>query len=162
MQDPFARRCGLALRFEEGWGPPTALRDALIEAAGSTGSMNNLLHRFYTGEFPRARIAAFAPLVDELALAGDAVARDILNDAAQSLAAIAAAVRGQLFAPAEIVTICHVGCVFEQDASNVSGCWWSCTMGVGPRLRKFPPAARALIKAYRLAGVDCALENVPS
>ena len=151
-----------ALRFEEGWGPPTALRDALLEAAGSTGSMNNLLHRFYTGEFPRARIAAFAPLVDELALAGDAVARDILNDAAQSLATIAAAVRGQLFAPAEIVTMSYAGGAFRSvmllerfrllvelvDGNRVTA----------PR---FGPAAGALIEAYRLAGIECALDGMP-
>jgi N-acetylglucosamine kinase-like BadF-type ATPase len=110
-----------ALRFEEGWGPPTALRDALLERAGAgnigssggAGSVNDLLHRFYTDEYPRARIAALAPLVDEMALAGDAAARDILKDAAQSLATIAAAVREQLFAPAEIVTMSYAGGAFQ-------------------------------------------------
>lgn len=191
-----------ALRFEEGWGPPTALRDALLEAAGTdpaqlrrdgapSGSerssselrrdsterssfhgylgtdagtarnVNDLLHRFYTGEFPRARIAAFAPLVDEVALAGDAVARDILNGAAQSLATIAAAVREQLFAPAEIVTMSYTGGAFQSamllerfrllvelvDGNRVTG----------PR---FGPAAGALIEAYRLAGIECALDGM--
>jgi len=176
-----------ALRFEEGWGPPTALRDALLEAgsadpaqlrldsmerssfhgypgsdAGTARNMNDLLHRFYTGEFPRARIAAFAPLVDEVALAGDAVARDILNDAAQSLATIAAAVREQLFAPAEIVTMSYAGGAFRSvmllerfrllvelvDGNRVTA----------PR---FGPAAGALIEAYRLAGIECALDGMP-
>ena len=45
------------LRQEEGWGPATALRDALIEATGAP-SMNDLVHRFYTPEYPRARIAS--------------------------------------------------------------------------------------------------------
>jgi N-acetylglucosamine kinase-like BadF-type ATPase len=150
-----------ALRFEEGWGPPTALRDALLEAAGSAGNMNDLLHRFYTSEFPRARIAAFAPLVNEVALAGDAVARDILNDAAQSLATIAAAVREQLFAPGEIVTMSYAGGAFRSVmllerfrllVELVDG-----TRVTAPR---FGPAAGALIEAYRLAGIECGLDGM--
>src|SRR5579883_1146590 len=35
-----------ALRFEEGWGPRTALRDALLESTGARDA-NDLLHRFY-------------------------------------------------------------------------------------------------------------------
>jgi N-acetylglucosamine kinase-like BadF-type ATPase len=159
-----------ALRFEEGWGPPTALRDALLDAigsagniasSGSAGNINDLLHRCYTSEFPRARIAAFAPLVDEMALAGDPVARDILHDAAQSLATIAGAVRQQLFAPAEIVTMSYAGGVFRSvmllerfrllvelvDGNRVTA----------PR---FGPAAGALIEAYRLAGIECGLDAI--
>lgn len=199
-----------ALRFEEGWGPPTALRDALLDAtassaqlkrdgapfgserstsqlrrdsmerssflgspgsdadsagsissSGGAGSINDLLHRFYTDEYPRDRIAAFAPLVDQVALSGDAVARDILNGAAQSLATIAAAVREQLFAPAEIVTTSYVGGAFRSvmllerfrllvelvDGNRVTA----------PR---FGPAAGALIEAYRLAGIECALDGM--
>jgi N-acetylglucosamine kinase-like BadF-type ATPase len=151
-----------ALRFEEGWGPPTALRDALLEATGRAGSVNNLLHRFYTGEFPRARIAAFAPLVDELALAGDAVARDILNDAAQSLATIAAAVRGQLFAPAEIVTMTYVGGAFR-SAMLLERFRLLVELVDGNRVTapRFGPASGALIEAYRLAGIECALDGMP-
>ena len=39
------------LRFEEGWGPPTALRAMLLEATGAV-DMNDLLHRMYTAEYP--------------------------------------------------------------------------------------------------------------
>src|SRR5579864_961023 len=66
-----------ALREEEGWGPKTALRDALVSSAGAT-SANDLLHRFYTDEYPRERVAAFSRLVDRIARDGDAVAREIL------------------------------------------------------------------------------------
>jgi N-acetylglucosamine kinase len=159
-----------ALRFEEGWGPPTALRGTLLEAAGSAGGMsgsggagsiNELLHRFYTSEFPRARIAAFAPLVDEVALSGDAVARDILNDAAQSLATIAAAVRGQLFAPAEIVTVSYAGGAF-QSVVLLERFRLLVELVDGNRVTapRFGPAAGALIEAYRLAGIECALDGM--
>jgi len=45
-----------ALRHEEGWGAPTELRPALLEATGAA-SANDLLHRLYTAEFTRQRIA---------------------------------------------------------------------------------------------------------
>jgi N-acetylglucosamine kinase-like BadF-type ATPase len=217
-----------ALRFEEGWGPPTALRDALLDAAGAgptqlrrdstersplelrrdsmersplelrrdgapsgserspsdfgrdsmerssshgypgrdadgAGSINDLLHRLYTDEFPRARIAAFAPLVDEVALAGDAVARDILNGAAQSLATIAAAVREQLFAPGEIVTVSYAGGAFR-SAMLLERFRLLVELADGNRVTapRFGPAAGALIEAYRLAGIECALDRLPA
>jgi N-acetylglucosamine kinase-like BadF-type ATPase len=72
------------LRQEEGLGPATALREALLAATG-IASMNDLVHRFYTPEYPRSRIASFAKLVDEAARNGDAIARDILHGGAQAL-----------------------------------------------------------------------------
>ncbi len=150
-----------ALRFEEGWGPPTGLRNALLDAAGA-GNINDLLHRFYTDEFPRARIAAFAPLVDALALSGDTVARDILNDAGQSLATIAAAVREQLFAPAEIVTMSYAGGAFR-SAILLERFRLLVELVDGNRVTapRFGPAAGALIEAYRLAGIECGLDGMP-
>jgi N-acetylglucosamine kinase-like BadF-type ATPase len=158
-----------ALRFEEGWGPPTALRDALLQAAGAgnigisggAASVNDLLHRFYSDEFPRARIAAFAPLVDEVALSGDTVATDILNGAAQSLATIAAAVREQLFAPAEIVTMSYAGGAF-QSVMLLERFRMLVELVDGNRVTapRFSPAAGALIEAYRLAGIECGLDGI--
>src|ERR1035438_7632791 len=45
-----------ALRMEEGWGPPTSLRAALLAATGLLSS-NEILHRFYGDAWPRARVA---------------------------------------------------------------------------------------------------------
>jgi N-acetylglucosamine kinase-like BadF-type ATPase len=69
-----------ALRNAEGWGPETALGGILREATGAA-DMNTLLHRFYTPDYPRARIASYAKLVDQAAKRGDPVARDIMNAA---------------------------------------------------------------------------------
>ena len=44
------------LRHEEGWGPATSLHNALLQETGSADA-NDLLHRFYTTEFPRPAIA---------------------------------------------------------------------------------------------------------
>ena len=142
------------LRSEEGWGPSTALREALLETADAPDA-NSLLHRFYTPEFPRARIAAFAECVDRAAEQGDTVAGELLNSAAQTLAGLEASVRRRLFAADESVTVSHVGGVFrsrmllerfrmlvELDGASAA---------VPPR---FGPATGALIEAYRLGGVN--------
>lgn len=151
-----------ALRFEEGWGPPSALRAALLEATGAS-SANDLLHRFYTDEFPRARIAAFSTLVNDVALAGDRVAIDILHQAAQSLVTIASAVRAQLFGSDEIVNLAHVGGTF-QSAMLLERFRMLVELHDGNRAMnpKFSPAEGALIEAYRLDGVACDLGSLAS
>ena len=150
-----------SLRFEEGWGPRTALRDALLESTGARDA-NDLLHRFYTDEFPRSRAASLAEIVDAVALAGDPIARDLLNGAGQSLAMFASAVRAQLFASGEIARVSYIGGVFRsamvldrfralmelEEANRVAA-------------PKFGPAAGALMEAYRAAGLAAKLQNAP-
>jgi N-acetylglucosamine kinase-like BadF-type ATPase len=99
------------LRNEEGWGPPTALREALLEVSAARDG-NQLMHRLYTDEFPRNRVAGWAKLIDHAARAGDAVASDILGSAAQQLATLTAAVRRQLFKQSGGVNVCYSGGVF--------------------------------------------------
>ncbi|HEX5430402.1 MAG TPA: BadF/BadG/BcrA/BcrD ATPase family protein, partial [Bryobacteraceae bacterium] len=149
------------LRHEEGWGPPTALRDLLLDASGAK-TANDLLHRFYTGEHTRERVAAMAPLADRAAALGDATAQDILKGAAQSIANLVAAARDQLFAPEETAIVSYTGGVFrsralferfrmlvELDANRIA-----------PPVHG--PAAGALIEAYRAAGATCVLKDVPN
>ena len=100
-----------ALRMEEGWGPPTSLRAALLEATGARDA-NDMLHRFYGDEWPRKRVAALAPVVDAAAMEGDGVAAEILGRAAQELALLAGAVRGQLWQAGEAVEVAYIGGVF--------------------------------------------------
>jgi N-acetylglucosamine kinase-like BadF-type ATPase len=102
------------LRAEEGWGPPTSLRDTLLEATGSA-SANEMLHRFYGDEWGRARVATLAPLVDGAAAGGDPVALRIMDGAAIQLALLTGAVRGQLWQPGERVEVAYVGGVFRSD-----------------------------------------------
>lgn len=150
-----------ALRQEEGWGPSTSLHARLMEASDLT-SANELMHRFYTPEWPRPRIAGLARMVDEAAGDGDSVARDILHHAAEELARIAEAVRGQLFEGAAPAKICPIGSVFrgatlraqfqkllERNPAN-----WVLEPAYGP-------AAGALLEAYRTVGVRVSLTNLP-
>ncbi len=102
------------LRYEEGWGPPTALRERLLAATDSS-TANQLLHRCYTSDYPRERVAQLAKPVHECAAEGDAVAGAIVDKAAQELAILAAAVRRQLFGEDDAVNVHHVGGVFESS-----------------------------------------------
>ncbi|MBX5496404.1 MAG: ATPase [Bryobacteraceae bacterium] len=150
-----------ALRFEEGWGQPTILREMLLKETGAE-SANDLLHRFYTTDYPRPQIASYSRLVDEAATAGDRVALDILSYAAQQLAQLTGAVRQQLFEEGEEARVAYIGGVFRsqrllqqyrmlvelEDGNHV-----------GPP--EYEPAAGALLEAFRRAGVTVRLTNLP-
>lgn len=148
-----------ALRMEEGWGPATALRAALLEATGARDA-NDLLHRFYTQDFPRPRVASFAKLVDSVASQGDEVAAGILRQAAGQLAALAGSVRVQLFEKGESLQVAHIGGVFrsvilrERFRRLIEG-------EQGSRLIApiHGPAAGALLEAYRASRLHPALTN---
>ena len=148
-----------ALRFEEGWGPETSLRGLLLKECGAADA-NDLLHRFYTQEWPRPRIAALSKLVDRAAADGDRVAREILLNSAQQLAAIAASVRSQLWRPGEDVRVAYIGGVFrsalllERYRTLVA---LEEGNHVGPPA--YGPAAGALLEAYRSAGLRLQLSN---
>jgi N-acetylglucosamine kinase-like BadF-type ATPase len=141
-----------ALRMEEGWGAQTALRAVILEATGS-GNANEALHRMYTADWPRDRAATLAPLVDAAAAAGDAVAIEILANAAAQLAMLAASVRTQLWKPGDAVEVAYIGGVFhslivlERFRMLVELVDGIC---IAPRRT---PAEGALHEAYRSAGI---------
>jgi N-acetylglucosamine kinase-like BadF-type ATPase len=140
------------LRHEEGWGAPTVLRDLLLAASGASDA-NDLLHRYYTDEFPRERVAAFAPLVDQAAASGDAIAQDILKGSAQAIAMLVAAVRVQLFQPQETVLVSYAGGVFRSGVVKARFRMLveleKANQVAEPR---YSPAPGALLEAYRIAG----------
>ena len=143
-----------ALRSEEGWGPATALHAALMEATGAVNA-NDLLHRFYSDEWPRARVAELAPLVDRTALAGDVVARDILHNSAQQLALLTSSIRSQLWRPAEPVPVIWAGGVFRSPLL-LERYRYLVELEEGNRTGPpaFDAATGALLEAYRAAGLD--------
>ena len=149
-----------ALRSEEGWGPSTSLRSVLLDATGA-GNVDQLLHRLYTPEFPRSRIAGLANLVDQAAENGDATARNILTEAAQQLAIIAAAVRGQLFTPGEAAHVSYVGGVFRSRLV-LERFRMLVEMEEGNQVSPpaYGPAAGALLEAYQTSGIHLKLSNV--
>jgi N-acetylglucosamine kinase-like BadF-type ATPase len=150
-----------ALRQEEGWGPPTSLHRMLLEASAASDA-NDLLHRFYTQEWPRPKIAALSKLVDQAAVEGDAIAREILLNAAQQLAAIAASVRRQLWQPGEPVPVAYIGGVFKSGLV-LERFRTLVELEEGNRASPplYGPAAGALFEAYRAAGLHPHLSNLP-
>jgi N-acetylglucosamine kinase len=143
-----------ALRLEEGWGPPTVLRESLLEATGSE-SANQMLHRFYTGDWPRSRVASLARLVDAAAVAGDAVALEILRGAAQQLATLAEAVREELWAPGAALEVAYIGGVFQSGILRESfRTLVESPEGVRCGAPRRTPAEGALREAYRSAGLE--------
>jgi N-acetylglucosamine kinase-like BadF-type ATPase len=148
-----------ALRLEEGWGEPTALTGRLLAISGAA-DVNDLLHRFYTTEFPRPRTAALSALVDDAALAGDEVATQILHRAGEDLALLANAVRHTLFG-SMAADVAYVGGVFRSRL--VLDRFRAVIERNGSRVKAplHGPAAGALIEAYRAGGIDQSLSNVP-
>lgn len=141
-----------SLRHEEGWGPPTVLRDNLLAATGAAGA-NELLHRFYTDAYSRDRVAAMAGLVGEAAKRGDGVALEILHQAGQHLAEFAGAVRQQLFGDGERPPASGVGGVFEDGyVRERFRSLVETAHGLSFTSPRYSPAGGALLEAYRLAG----------
>ena len=149
------------LRNEEGWGPPTSLRDVLLETTGARDG-HQLLHLLYTDEYPRDRVAGWAVLVDQAARAGDAVARDILGSAAQSLAAMTAAVRAQLFERCGIVDVRYSGGVFGSEPL-LERFRMLVELEEGTRVSapQHSAAEGALLEAYRIADKKPGLRRFP-
>lgn len=150
-----------ALREEEGWGPSTMLTGMLLQETDAE-NVNDLLHRFYTVDWPRPKIAALSRIVNDAAQLGDRVAQDIIHAAAQHLAGYTAAVRGMLFQPGEPALVAWIGGVFKSELLLTR---YQMIVGLedgnilGPP--KYGPAAGALIEAYRNAGLTVELSNVP-
>jgi N-acetylglucosamine kinase-like BadF-type ATPase len=146
-----------ALRAEEGWGPPTRLRELLIDAVGARDA-NDVLHRFYGTDWPRSRVATLAPLVDRAAVEGDAVATQIIGNAAQELAMISASVRGQLWNPADTVAVAYIGGVFQSELLLER---FRMLVELNGSTRCGPPsegpAEGALLDAYRAAGLQLSI-----
>lgn len=146
-----------ALREEEGWGPETALRAKLLDASYAP-DINTLLHWFYTDDWPRARVASLARLVDEAAREGDACSVEILHNAAQQLATMAAVVRESLFAPGEPAAASYVGGVFHSEILR-NRYRMLVELEEGNRFAApvYGPAEGALIEALRADGISATL-----
>jgi N-acetylglucosamine kinase-like BadF-type ATPase len=143
-----------ALRREEGWGVPTSLRARLLDATGAR-DINDLLHRCYTAEFARPRVAGWAILVNHAAESGDPVALEILDTAARELALLAVAVRGQLFAAGAETLVTYSGGVFRSRMVLARfRDWLQSEAGIHVTPPAHAPVIGALLEAYRGAGLE--------
>jgi N-acetylglucosamine kinase-like BadF-type ATPase len=159
--DLMRRALRAALQYEEGWGAKTTLLEALLQRCNAANA-NDLMHRFYSDDYPRDRVASMGPLVDDAAEAGDEVARRILEEAAEWLANTVAGVRRQLFPAGVSVDVRYTGGVFRSE--TVLGRFRTLVesdQDCRVSAPAFGPAAGALAEAYRLAGMERRLTNVP-
>jgi len=143
-----------ALRARDRVGPATVLETQIPDRCGR--SLGEIPLLFYEGRWQRAEIAALAPVVTGAAAAGDPVALALVAEAAQGLAATAAAVMARLTWPDRTVALAPVGGVFTAGrvilaplkvavAARAPG-----AVLVPPR---FAPPAGALLLALRAAAV---------
>jgi N-acetylglucosamine kinase-like BadF-type ATPase len=100
--------------------------------------------------------------VSQAAIEGDEIARDIIDYAAAKLADLARVTFGSLFRQNEPAIISYVGGVFEssllteifkQEVTQTTGC--------EPATPLYPPAAGALLEAFRLTGRGLNISNLP-
>jgi len=147
------------LREHEGWGAHTALTPALLEATKMRDA-NDLMHRMYTAEWPRSRVATLASVVDQIAESGDPVSIDLMNSAAQHLALLAAAIRRQLFRENEPSKLAWVGGVF-QSSTLLSRFRMLVELegSVTAAPPEHAPAVGALLLAYRAAGLHVKIQQ---
>ena len=138
-----------ALKAEEGWGPDTALLRKLLEACNAPDA-NALLHWFYTSDWPRPRIAALAPLVNEAAEEGDGEAARILADAGRNLAELALAVKLQLFPAPEAPPVVMAGGLFHSPGLRQG---FRAVIGDTAREPLHPPDIGGLIRAWKTDGI---------
>lgn len=143
-----------ALRARDRVGPPTTLEERIPQQSGRRLSEIPLL--YYEGKIQRSEVAALAPAVTSAAAAGDSVALSIVMEAAQGLAAVAAAVIGQLTWPDGAVPLAPVGGVFKSGRVILGPLKAAlATRAPGAILvpARLPPAVGALLLALRAAGV---------
>lgn len=99
-----------ALANTDGRGPQTALRPLV---AARLGGWPQIRRRVYGEGGGRAMLASLVPLVERAALRGDRMARDILQEAGDELAALVVAVASHLQILDEAFSVFPVGGVFE-------------------------------------------------
>ncbi len=142
-----------ALRQAEGWGSATLLSEMLLQETGAA-DMNSVLHLFYTPDWPRSRVAELAVLVDRDAENGDPLAQQILRNAGQQLGSLTFAIKRQLWPDEQTIAAVYVGGLFNSGfvlESYIESCERN---GCDVRVPLMPPAAGALLEAYRLAGLS--------
>ncbi|HEX3685043.1 MAG TPA: BadF/BadG/BcrA/BcrD ATPase family protein [Bryobacteraceae bacterium] len=149
-----------ALRFEEGWGVHTNLRNLLLQAAGAPDA-NTLMHGFYN-HFDRVAIASLAPLVTQAAEQGDHAALEIVDDACRALVWFVHGVHRHLFPAGESVPVACIGGVFRSALlRDAFAREVRTTLACHARAPLWGPAAGALLEAFRLDGNPNTPSGVP-
>jgi N-acetylglucosamine kinase-like BadF-type ATPase len=151
-----------AMRVHENWGTSTSLHGRLLAATGFEDA-NAMMHAMYTAEWPRKRVAALAPIVDDEAENGDLEARDILERGAAELMKISGIVRGNLFADDAAARLSPIGSVWRCRLlrEHFVALWTRANPLNSFAPPAAGPAAGALFEAFRIGGISASPHNLP-
>ncbi len=143
-----------ALRASDGTGPRTVLTERIPLASGHR--LGEIPMAFYEGRLERHQIAELAPVVTASAADGDVVSQRLVDEAADSLAALAAAVITQLQWPDGAMPVATIGGVFAAGPVILRPMGRALlTRAPGAVLLppRFPPVVGALLLGMRAAGI---------
>lgn len=150
-----------AVRAADGRGAPTMLKDLLFSALriSETGQISRRLHQDSLKNpgkpMSKDEIAALARFVDEACLAGDAVAREIIESAMADLVKMVTTVAEKLGVPADEVRLGITGGVILHEPCG--GFFRRAMKAAVPAVEivepAFPPVVGAAIRALALGGV---------
>jgi N-acetylglucosamine kinase-like BadF-type ATPase len=137
-------------------GPPTALSDAFVVLVGAR-SVADLLEGLSQGDY--VIDAAAAPLIFQVAAAGDAVAQTVIRWAGEELASLALGVVRQLNLQVEAFDVVMVGSTFRGGPLLLEPLQ-AAVHTEAPRARfvplTAPPVVGAVLLGMRAAGLDAA------
>jgi N-acetylglucosamine kinase-like BadF-type ATPase len=135
-------------------GPQTQLTEAFCQRTGAA-TVDNLLEGLVLEHFYLS--AADAPLVVQVAEAGDALARECLSWAAEGLADMAGGVIRQLHLEEEELEVVQTGSMFKAGLLYVEP-FHAAVRQVAPRARfvslQAPPVVGGVLLGMQMAGLD--------
>jgi N-acetylglucosamine kinase-like BadF-type ATPase len=147
---------GAAVRARDGRGPRTALETTIPRAVG-LGRPDAVTYAYYTGRLDEARVGELAPTVFATAIAGDPVARSIVDRLADELATMAIALARRTHLVRKDPEIVLAGSVFRTDDAQFHERLATAIAEAIPaaRIRRLtapPVVGAALIGLDRIAG----------
>jgi len=147
-----------AVYGEDGRGEPTQLAEAIRRTLGLS-RLWELVPMVYGSAEGRQRIASLAPVVADVARAGDVVARGILGDAGRQLGTMVVAVVQRLHLEDEAFAVVMFGSVFKAGPALL-GAFRSTVSEAAhravPVVARYESVVGTLVSAMACAGVDAA------
>ncbi len=144
-----------AARASDLRGEQTALLPMVLDHYG-IDTIRQIIRLIYDQDFRREQVSVLAPRVIDIAAAGDLVAAEIVDTAAERLGGLALGVIRQLHLPGEPVTVYPTGGIFaagpiltEPFAATIQTAWP--TAKIEPP--RFPPVVGAYLRALSHAGL---------
>lgn len=143
-----------AIRAEDGRGPATVLREAVLRALG-LANLREAVTKLHAGQLPRHELAQFGPQVVAAAEAGDAAARSIVERGAAELALMAGTVARKLFPGGHgEAVLCGSVARLPAYSAAIAGAFEEACATVEIVEPVLPPAGGAVLLALELAGIE--------